>query len=338
MTASQMWAEALRGMRVTSADIQLVTAADSRYVPYLSAMLTSVRDNLDPTSLLHVTVLTRDVDPRTVRWPNRGADDTLRCFAPEVPPGIVLPIGPNDHLTVDTYYRLFLESAFDDSVKRIVYLDSDLVVLGDLSRLAFVDLGGNTIGAVMDFAIRRWSGPRTCEALKSQVQGAGRGYFNAGVLVINLDAWRGRRVRDVACRFLNENFGRIHCWDQDALNHALADDWYGIDPRWNRMCYWDRPEFEEPPFSSDVMASLAQPYVVHFTGRRKPWNDIRHEAREYFDRYVTMAGFGGCRMTMAKAAWFSLRDRVQRSGRRYTLQGAVRRMKRMLRQVAGCKR
>jgi lipopolysaccharide biosynthesis glycosyltransferase len=279
--------------------------------------------------------LTRDVDPVSVRWPNRGSFDSLRCYAPEVPPDVVLPIGLYDHLTVDTYYRLFLESAFDDSVRRIVYLDSDLVVLGDLARLASVELGGKTVGAVTDFAIRRWDGPRTCEALKSQAQATGRGYFNAGVLVIDLDAWRGRRVRDVACRFLNENLDRIHCWDQDALNQALADDWHGIDPRWNRMCYWDRPEFDDPPFPSEVMASLAEPYVVHFTGRRKPWNDNRHEAREYFDRYATMAGFGEHRMTKAKGAWFRLRDRVQYCRQRYTIPGALRRMKRMLRQLVG---
>jgi lipopolysaccharide biosynthesis glycosyltransferase len=322
-------------MRVTSADIQLLTAADSRYVPYLSAMLTSVRDNLDPEVRLDVTVLTRDLEPGVIRWPNRGSGDSLRSFAPDIPPGSILPIGPNDHLTIDTYYRLFLESAFDGAVDRVVYLDADLVVLGDLSELASVDLGGKTVGAVMDFAIRRWGGPRTCPALKSQVQHAERSYFNAGVLVIDLDAWRRKRVRDSAIRFLFENQGRIRCWDQDALNHALGGDWCALDPRWNRMCSWERPEFADPPFSDEVMASLSTPNIVHFTGRRKPWNDDRHEAREYFDRYATMAGFGEHRMTMAKALWFSLRDRFQRYRRRYTLQGAVRRMKRMLRQGAG---
>ena len=330
-----MWAEALRGMRVTSADIQLVTAADSRYVPYLSAMLTSVRDNLDPASRLHVTVLTRDLAPGAVRWPNRGSLDSLRCVAPEIPPGSVLPMGPNDHLTVDAYHRIFMESAFGDSVKRIVYLDSDLVVLGDLSRLASVDLGGKTVGAVMDYAVRLWGGPRTCPALKSQVHGADRGYFNSGVMVIDLDAWRSRGVKDSAARFLVENSDRIHCWDQDALNHALADDWCPIDPRWNRMCYWDRPEFEDPPFPPDVMASLADPSIIHFTGRRKPWNDNGHEAREYFDRYVTMAGFGEHRMTAAKEAWYSLRAWGRSWYRRYTFRGAARRVKRAVQRITG---
>lgn len=320
-------------MRETPADIKLVTAADSRYVPYLSAMLTSVRDNLDPTSLLHVTVLTRDLAPGAVRWPNRGSLDSLRCVAPNIPPGSVLPMGPNDHLTVDAYHRIFMESAFGESVKRIVYLDCDLVVLGDLSRLASVDLGGKTVGAVMDYAVRLWGGPRTCPALKSQVDGADRGYFNSGVMVVDLDAWRSLRVKDLAARFLIENSDRIYCWDQDALNHALANDWWPIDPRWNRMCYWDRPEFEDPPFPPDVMASLEDPFIIHFTGRRKPWNDNRHEARECFDRYVTMAGFGEHRMTAAKDVWYSFREWGRFLCRHYTLKGAIRRMKRAFERI-----
>ncbi len=321
-------------MKSTSAAIHLVTAADAGYVPYLSAMLTSVRDNLDPASRLDVTVLTRDLSANAVRWPNRGTLDSLRCVAPHIPPGSVLPIGPNDHLTVDAYHRIFMESAFDDSVTRIVYLDSDLVVLGDLARLASIDLGGKTVGSVMDYGVRRWGGPRTCPALKSQVDGANRAYFNSGVLVIDLDAWRSRGIRDAAVRFLFENRDRIHCWDQDALNCALADDWCPIDPRWNRMCYWDRPEFEDPPFPPDVMASLADPFIIHFTGRRKPWNDNRHEAREYFDRYVTMAGFGTHRMTAAKGAWYGLRDWFRSCRQRCTLRGVGGRMKRASQRLA----
>jgi lipopolysaccharide biosynthesis glycosyltransferase len=322
-------------MNATSQAIRLVTAADAGYVPYLSAMLTSVRHNLDSSVRLDVTVLTRDLDPKAVRWPNRRQSDSLRCVAPDVPPGSVLPMGPNDHLTVDAYHRIFMESAFEHCVKRIVYLDSDLVVLDDLSKLASVDLGGRTVGAVMDYAVRRWGGPRTCPALKLQIDGADRGYFNSGVMVIDLDAWRSRGVKDSATRFLLENSDRIYCWDQDALNYALADDWCPVDPRWNRMCYWDRPEFEDLPFPADVMASLADPFIIHFTGRRKPWNDNYHEAREHFDLYVTMAGFGEHRMTAAKEAWYSLRDWGRSCYRRFTFRGVARRVKRAFQRITG---
>jgi lipopolysaccharide biosynthesis glycosyltransferase len=311
-------------------DLHVVTASDRGYVPYVSAMLTSLRYSLPPARAVHVTVLSRDLKGSEISWPNQGSVDSIRCFAPDIPVGSVLPIGEYDHLSVETYYRLVLESAFDDSVQRVIYLDADLVVLGDLSDLAAIDLGGKTVGAVMDFAIRRWGGPRTCEALKSQRQHADRSYFNAGVLVIDLDAWRRKRVRDLAVRFLFENQGRIHCWDQDALNHALGGDWCELDPRWNRMCYWERQEFPDPPFSDEVMASLSTPNIVHFTGRRKPWNDDRHEARSHFDKYVTMAGFGSHRMTWLKGRWLDMKGWLRERRRRYTLRGAVRRIKRVL--------
>lgn len=114
--------------------LHVVFAANRAYVPYVSAAITSVRHNLDPAVALDVTILSRDLSPAEIGWPNRGSADSLRCFSPEVDRS-TLPIRPADHLTVETYYRLFLETAFDETVKRVVYLDADLVVLGDLSHL-----------------------------------------------------------------------------------------------------------------------------------------------------------------------------------------------------------
>ena len=308
-------------------DVFIVTAADAAYAPYLSAMLTSLRYNCAASHPLHVTVLSRDLLVESVRWPNRGPSDSIRCCAPVIPPGSVLPIGEYDHLTVETYYRLFLEGVFDEAVGRVLYLDSDLVVIGDVSRIAQVDLGGRTVAAVLDFYVRAWGGVEASPALKSQSIHGARRYFNAGVLVIDLRAWRDRDVRGRAITFLRDHPGQVRFWDQDALNHTLADDWLELDPRWNRTRnYWDYLEDGTLPFPPEVVEQLAQPYVVHFAGRRKPWNYNRHPDRKHFDRYVTMSGFGGHRMNAFKAAWqwgAAIR-------KRYTAQGAVRRMKRFI--------
>ena len=138
-----------------NAPLHVVFAANRAYVPYVSAAITSVRHNLAPAVALDVTILSQDLSPTEIGWPNRGVADSLRCFSPDLDRS-TLPIRPTDHLTVETYYRLFLEMAFDETVKRVVYLDADLVVLGDLSQLAAVDLGGKTIGAVVDIYVRRW--------------------------------------------------------------------------------------------------------------------------------------------------------------------------------------
>lgn len=294
--------------------LHVVFAANRAYVPYFSAALVSLRDNLDPAVSLHVTLLTRDVVPTDVGWPNRLGGDALVCFEPVIGSGIRLPIRPTDHLTIETYYRLFLDSAFDGSVSRVVYLDSDLVVLGDLAALARVPLEGKTVAAALDLHVRDWS--RGCAPLRSVPHAAGVPYFNAGVLLIDLAAWRARRVRERALEFLEVNADRIQFWDQDALNSALVGDWVALDPRWNRMShYWAQREAGSLPFSAAVNASLADPYVVHFASGIKPWRAYRHPDRREYDRYALMAGFPRHRMTFIKAAMGRLARMVPGFGR-----------------------
>ncbi len=280
------------------ARIDVVFAANRSYVPYLSAALTSLRHNLAPRATVHARVLTRDLAPADLRWPNRRQDDTLDCVAPPIPADTRLPIRNTDHVSLETYYRLFLDLVFDASVKRVIYLDSDLVVLGDLARLQALDLKGKTVAAAWDLHVRDWSQVRCLDSPHASRQT----YFNAGVLVIDLEAWRARSVGSRAVRFLAETPHEVLYWDQDALNHALRDDWQPLDPRWNRMsCYWEQSRSASLPFPPNVVAQLADPYIVHFASQCKPWHAYRHPDRAIFDRYVTMAGFPEQRMTFTKA-------------------------------------
>jgi len=278
--------------------LYVVFAANRAYVPYVSAAITSVRHNLAPAVTLDVTIFSRDLSPTEIGWPNRRSFDSLRCFSPEVD-RFTLPIRPTDHLTVEAYYRIFLDMAFDDTVKRVVYLDADLVVLGDLSQLAAIDLGGKTVGAVLDFHVHRWG--KGGVALRGETTDDNP-YFNSGVLVIDLDAWRTRQVRQRALDFLASNRDRILFWDQDALNAVLADDWKALDPRWNRMThYWEQRREGTLPFSRETIASLRDPFIVHFASGSKPWHGFRHPDRPVFDTYITMAGFDRHRMTLLRA-------------------------------------
>ncbi len=278
--------------------INLLFSANRAYAPYLSAALTSVRHNLGRDASLHVTVLTRDLPPHEVGWPNRRSGDELRCLPPDIPAQTSLPIRGTDHVSVETYYRLFLDSVFDPSVTRVVYLDADLVVLGDLSRLNDLDLQGKTVAAALDIHVREWANV----PYLATVGPAGAPYFNAGVLVIDLAAWRARGVGRRALAFLAEARDRVSYWDQDALNHALRDDWLELDPRWNRTShYWEQLTAGSLPFPTEIASQLAHPYVVHFASGRKPWQEYRHPDRRVFDRYVTLAGFPSARMTFRKA-------------------------------------
>ncbi|KAJ6819279.1 uncharacterized protein M6B38_403535 [Iris pallida] len=92
------------------------------------------------------------------------------------------------------YARNYLADILDPCVRRVIYLDSDLVVVDDVSKLWATDLGSRTVGApeychanfTKYFTERFWSDRKLAGAFS----GRRPCYFNTGVMVIDLDRWR----------------------------------------------------------------------------------------------------------------------------------------------------
>jgi lipopolysaccharide biosynthesis glycosyltransferase len=139
-------------------------------------------------------------------------------------------------------------------------LDADILVLDDLTALQKVELNGAAVGAVLDRVDSRikagdtlWTSQLPCVA----------DYFNAGVLLIDLERWREDRISERAFDYLSQH-PRSPCSDQDALNVACNGAWKQLDSRWN---------FQNDYKTQIILgsANVRQPAIVHFNGRLKPW-------------------------------------------------------------------
>ena len=91
------------------------------------------------------------------------------------------------HFSVVTYYRLFIASLFPQYDK-IMYLDCDLVVHGDIAKLYHTDLGDNILGAAPEQFVQNTAEFRDYAEIALGLDPDG--YVNAGVLLINLKAFR----------------------------------------------------------------------------------------------------------------------------------------------------
>jgi lipopolysaccharide biosynthesis glycosyltransferase len=83
-------------------------------------------------------------------------------------------------------------------------------------------------------------------------------YFNSGVIVIDLEAWRHRQIQAKAQRVAEENYDLLDQMDQDALNIVLAGDWLVLDSKWNT--------------SKGKADSNFSDGIIHFLGKVKPWH------------------------------------------------------------------
>jgi lipopolysaccharide biosynthesis glycosyltransferase len=157
-----------------------------------------------------------------------------------------------------TFARFMIPRIFANDVQRVLYLDADILVLDDLGPLWDIDLKGAVIGAVSD------------RILDPQIKAGRPGlekfprvrdYFNAGVLLIDLDRWRKERISEKALEYLMSHSDSPLA-DQDALNVACDGCWTELGLRWN---FYDH--FETPILH---MSPAERPKIVHFTGQ-KPW-------------------------------------------------------------------
>jgi lipopolysaccharide biosynthesis glycosyltransferase len=184
-------------------------------------------------------------------------------------------IPENSHFSSSTYYRIFFPALINPEIKKLLYLDSDIIVLGDLSELYNTPVS-LPIGACVDKKIQKRPELGIDEKDK---------YFNAGVLLINLDEWKRQHISEKTVQFLNDFPEKIKWVDQDALNAVLRNNWHQIPAKYN-VTFYDIPEFipkrEFENFLNDKV-------IIHYTTQNKPWlltcvNRFRFLYYYYFDK------------------------------------------------------
>jgi lipopolysaccharide biosynthesis glycosyltransferase len=163
-----------------------------------------------------------------------------------------------------TYYKLLLSSIIDEKTGVVLYLDSDTIVNGEIIYIFDLDISNYALAAVEDVPSEyehrmHLSLPYTAK------------YFNAGVMLVNLDYWRENAGEKRLLQFAErEKYTFFH--DQDALNSVFRDQWFALHPRWNK--YHMYPCLYPPRFSNwkDEYLFNKYPLIIHYTGYPKPWH------------------------------------------------------------------
>jgi UDP-glucose/galactose:(glucosyl)LPS alpha-1,2-glucosyl/galactosyltransferase len=185
-------------------------------------------------------------------------------------------------LTQAVYLRIICGDILPQRVDRVLYLDPDIVVTQSLADLYDTDLGGYFFGAVEDF----YGGRERHSTLDIPVT---YGYFNSGVMLIDLEKFRLNNVSQRVMDYIRENNDRLACHDQDAFNAVLYDKRLTLHPRWNMhlLALWRYRDHEAYPLFEELREAVQRPAVIHYSGVVKPWHFYcDHPFREEYWRYV----------------------------------------------------
>jgi len=196
--------------------------------------------------------------------------------------------------------RIFAPDLLPNSIDRYVYVDSDIVLNGDLARLFDVHLAGNTIGAVQDFKIGHMASFLGVAFHDEAGIPAEAPYFNSGVMLVDRAQWDREQLTQKLSRCLVQFGGRHRFGDQDSLNTVLYEDWKPLDPAWNVQTVAYRNDVTEHLIydRSSIRAAIEAPLLYHFTEAKKPWHlDCRHPMRHVFRNQVRECTYIGATET-----------------------------------------
>lgn len=197
------------------------------------------------------------------------------------------------YITGEAYLRFLAPELLPERVERVVYLDCDLVVLGDIATLAAAPLEGKAVGAVPEWA---WSGPDTERRLAALGIPSGHRYVNSGVLVMDLARWRRDGLADRIFAYVAACGSRLAYHDQDALNAVLQDDIALVDPRWNLqpLMLGRFSRGSDPEGHRRAVAARRDPGIIHYTTARKPWlHRVSVRDRRLYFRFLARTDWRG---------------------------------------------
>lgn len=170
------------------------------------------------------------------------------------------------YISQATYYRLYMAEILPASLSRVLYLDGDIIVRGDLSSLWEIDLAGYAVAAT----------PSQGEAgfwnYKDLGYSQDLGYFNAGVLLVNLEYWRTNDVKSEFEDFINKYPERIRLVDQDVLNYVFRGKKKHLPIKYNFQhgFLFAKPNYDWEKYKDEVIEARHNPIIVHYAGG-KPW-------------------------------------------------------------------
>ncbi|MFU8824662.1 glycosyltransferase family 8 protein [Yoonia sp.] len=248
---------------------------DEKYLPYAAlAIHTLVRNN--PVRDFDICITSLDA----LELPPALEGHDVRLCQIEVGDAFDgMPV--NERFTVAAYLRIALPEAFEDEYARILYLDCDVLVVGEaLGEVFALDLGNSSVGAVMD--ISKLKKPRRLTK-DQKLTGMTGSYFNSGVLLLDVNAFVGEGVRDKCVLTAQNDPTALFYFDQTLLNVVLQGRWAELHPAWNWQWTIVRPFFE----------LFVDTQIVHLVSKPKPWSDAsgvlpiryRETVRRFFARY-----------------------------------------------------
>lgn len=254
-----------------SNEYHILCSTDDNYAQHCAVLMCSVYCNNSGNIIFHIVESNLSDDNKIkLRKIADGYNQRVFFHNFTLKNKEIYKLGVGAACSIVTYYRIFITSIIDDpSIDRILYLDCDIVVNSDISELFKLNFADWPIAAVRDVLYPVKDTHRHNIGL-----GYNDRYFNAGVLLFNLNMWREKHYEDKLIKFCEEDHYAYFA-DQDALNSVFRDRWLELSPSWNRF---NLVKYKDVYFKTkeDELAFIYNPKIIHYASpTARPWMKLK---------------------------------------------------------------
>ena len=288
-------------------NIPIVLAMDDKYSKYTSVMLISLRNNANMTRNYDILIFHKDIsfeNQNKLKSIFKNCDNFSLRFIDlsEHLEGLKLPVF--SYYSIEIYFRPFIPYILNEYT-RVIYLDCDMIVKGDISELWKQSLDGNTIGAVRDYGmiLHYYTKGKVYipkEYFEKTLVGVNPdNYFNSGVLLIDTKKYKETYTLQYILDYAQKE--KWHFPDQDLLNILFSGSTKIIPSKFNTVPNTsgdrnvDYLKRNIPiQYFNEYYEARNNPTIIHFAQREKPWKytiNLDYELFSYFWKYAAQTEY-----------------------------------------------
>lgn len=253
--------------------IPIFYACDDNFVKFTIVSIQSLKANASRDFCYDIHILCTKVSDEMRAAALSLADETFSIMFDDVNDflkSIEYKLHVRHYYSKTTYYRLFISEMFPE-LDKALYIDSDTIILGDISELYSHDLGDNYVGACNEQAMVQTDIYGTY--VEKCVGISRHKFFNAGMILINCRQFREQNLLDRFIKLLHE-YSFIVTQDEDYLNVICKDKVLWIENNWNVEMFGEL-QYKPEDFK-----------LIHYIMVSKPWHyrDCIH--KDFFWKYA----------------------------------------------------
>ena len=240
-------------------EVPIFFATDDNYAPFLAVTFKSILDNASKDFSYKFYVLTTELSSNYEKRIKEFESEDVKVefiFLKDTIEKIKSKCHLRDYYSIETYYRFFIANMFPQYDK-VLYCDCDVIVLGDIAELYNHNIDKYLVGACPEEVMTEVKifGDYVEQALDVDCEK----YFNAGVMLMNLKAFREENIEEKFFDMLQKYTFRV-TQDEDYLNVLCKGKVKLFHLGWNKTA------FKNDKFDDKDLR------LIHYKIHWKPWH------------------------------------------------------------------